>query len=183
MSLPLDVLKELIDYDPVSGGMTWRTRDAKFFKLGRFSREANAARWNTVRSGTSVFGGPCRDGYVRGHILGSPYLLHRVKWAMHYGAWPTGIIDHIDGNPENNDIKNLRASSIPANARNMRKPKSNTSGIVGVRFHKRAQKWNAQITVNGRAIHLGTFDTASAAAEARKAADATYGFSVRHGSA
>lgn len=161
--------------------MIWKVRGPQFFRFGRFTAEANAARWNTRRAGADVFVTPCADGYMRTSILGHPVVLHRVKWAMHYGRWPNGLLDHIDGNPRNNSIHNLREASVAMNARNAKKSKTNTSGITGVRFHKIAKKWYAQITVNGKAIHLGTFDTRDDAAAAKMAANAKYGFTERHG--
>jgi len=33
---------------------------------------------------------------------------HRMVWFWHYGKWPKGQIDHVDENPLNNRIENLR---------------------------------------------------------------------------
>lgn len=52
------------------------------------------------------------------------------------------------------------------NARNRKTPRNNTSGYMGVTWHKRDRKWVAQIMVKGRHIHLGYFSTAEEAAAA-----------------
>ena len=64
--------------------------------------------------------------------------VHRVIWTMFYGAIPKDfVIDHIDGNTLNNDISNLRCVSRDISARNKRKPKNNSSGVVGVKLNKK----------------------------------------------
>lgn len=69
------------------------------------------------------------------YISGVSYSLHKVVWVMHYGnVLPGTIIDHIDGNPLNNKISNLRAVTQTQNMRNKKSCGKNKSGIVGVRF-------------------------------------------------
>ena len=54
------------------------------------------------------------------------------------------FVDHIDRNKQNNNITNLRWVTFSENQRNSNKYKNNTSGISGVHFDKRNQKWIAQ---------------------------------------
>jgi hypothetical protein len=74
-------------------------------------------------------------------------------------------VDHIDGNPFNNQKANLRASSHAQNIRNqtVRRQKNKTSKFKGV--FKCGKKWGAQIKVNQKTISLGRFDDESLAAE------------------
>ena len=67
-------------------------------------------------------------------------------------------IDHIDNNRTNNCLSNLRWASHSENNHNMSITKSNTSGHKGVTFNYKAQKWKAQIKLDGLQIHLGSFD-------------------------
>ena len=67
------------------------------------------------------------------------------------------IVDHIDNNPSNNNVFNLRWGSLSNNQHNRKMSKNNTSGFKGVRFMKGVKKWRAEITINDVQIHLGEF--------------------------
>lgn len=75
----------------------------------------------------------------------------------------TQHIDHRDGDKLNNAISNLRIVTHQQNQWNQTKAK-------GYYFNKRAQKWNAQIRLNGKPIYLGLFDTEEKARESYIAA-------------
>lgn len=52
-------------------------------------------------------------------IQGVSYSIPRLIWEMFNGKIPSGyIIDHIDGNPHNNNIQNLRCTTIASNNKN-----------------------------------------------------------------
>jgi len=58
---------------------------------------------------------------------------HRIVWEMFNGEIPEGfVVDHIDGNPSNNTIENLRVCTNQENAYNSKKSKLNKSGISGI---------------------------------------------------
>lgn len=65
--------------------------------------------------------------------------------------------------------------------RNQRRRKNNTSGVNGVYFDKKRNKWAASISLKWKTIHIGRFDTIEQAAAARKAANAAYGYNSNHG--
>jgi len=70
--------------------------------------------------------------------------VHRVIWQLFFGKIPDGfIIDHVDGNPSNNNVQNLALKTIAENTRNSKKNSRNTSGYVGVSYLKTGY-WRAQ---------------------------------------
>lgn len=63
------------------------------------------------------------------------YLNHRVIWYLFYGELdPDKEIDHLDGDPKNNKIDNLRLVHRTLNARNHKMLCINTSGVTGVKL-------------------------------------------------
>lgn len=116
--------------------------------------------WKEPKKGrdlTKPAGAVSSHGYRVFGIKGRQFRLHRVVWLYHYGKWPKGHIDHIDGNKLNNNIDNLREASIKQNSYNQGKRKNNTSGYKGVTWHKGHQKWYASIKINGNSKYLGSF--------------------------
>ena len=106
--------------------------------------------------------------------------LHRAVFAVVHGRWPTGQIDHIDGDPTNNRIENLREVSGLENQRNMKRYTNNTSGYTGVR-RTTSGKWQALITDNGKRICLGSFEDPADAAAAYRAKADELGYHKNHG--
>ena len=87
---------------------------------------------------------------------------------------PTVKIDHKDGNGLNNRRENLRKATSAQNQFNRRVPTTNTSGCVGVVWHKRRKRWRAQISGNRQYMFLGDFKSKSQAARARALAVSKY---------
>ena len=121
----------------------------------------------------------------RGHrdikLKGKNYKAHRLIWLYVHGKFPDGQIDHIDGNPSNNRLENLRDVTNQENQKNAKKPCDNKSGHIGVCWRKDAEKWHARITVDGVLTHLGLFNVLEDAVEARRIASIKYGFHANHG--
>jgi hypothetical protein len=141
-------LKDVLSYAPDTGVFTWVA--------------PNSTR---VRKG-SVAGYLMPTGYIRIRINGETYLAHRLAHLYMTGVLPSGEIDHADGVRDNNKWLNLRPCIHAENHQN-RKPRKNSSGITGVGWHKLRQKWRATLTVYGKHIHAGLFDTIEEAVEAR----------------
>ena len=96
-------------------------------------------------------------------------LMPRVLWWMHYGKWPVGEIDHIDGNTHNDAIDNLRDCSRDENSKNRRAYSSNLSGYKGVypiKYKGVVRSYGAKIQCDRKPHYLGSFQTAREAAEA-----------------
>ena len=96
-----------------------------------------------------------KDGYVRIGIDGEHYLLHRVIWAWHHGYFPENQIDHINKNHTDNRITNLREVTQTCNMRNRGNYHNNTSGVKGVHWRIKHNKWDAVITIGGLFIMIG----------------------------
>jgi hypothetical protein len=97
-----------------------------------------------------------KDNYCFLRFNKKTYGIHQVVFAMHHGYIPKEI-DHIDANPSNNFIENLREATRSQNALNQPLTIKNSSGIKGVSWHKSAKKWVVQLTVNGKAKYFGTY--------------------------
>jgi hypothetical protein len=162
-------------------------REDGYFWLPRprsmFCDDISFKSWNAKHVGKKVFTSRDDDGYLRVRLFGRSYPAHRVIWALHYGKWPEGQIDHINGDPADNRIENLRDVSHAENGRNQRLHRTNTSGFAGVNWRARSRRWLASITVNGRRKHIGCFAALADAVAARKAAEAALGYHPNHGRA
>jgi hypothetical protein len=77
-------------------------------------------------------------------------------------------VDHIDNIRTNNNVNNLRWVSNSENNQNKGIYMNNTSGVKGVNFNKRKNKWRAYIHHNGKNYHLGYFENLEDAAKARQ---------------
>lgn len=155
-----DLLRQLIHYDKITGKMVWRARPVDMFGATKAWKA-----WNTRYSGKEAFTHTMGNGYRRGSIFCTNYLAHRVIWAICTGSWPVETIDHKNGNPSDNRWDNLRAATHAQNQQNKGLVKS-SSGVKGVCWNPRRNKWLAQIQANNRSIFLGHFDTKDDAAKA-----------------
>lgn len=181
-SLPSpELLRKLLRYDPDTGKLYWRERSPEMFS-GDERRVIHTCNWwNSRFAGKEAFTTPQTHGHLQGDVFGVKLKAHRVIMAMVNNNWPEQGVDHINGNPSDNRICNLRLASHLQNMRNRCRPKNNSSGVVGVYWFNRSKKWQAQINVNRKKIHLGFFDRKEDAIEARKRADIFYGFHENHG--
>jgi hypothetical protein len=127
-------------------------------------------RRGPVRFG-SMAGTRRSDGYLNVMVDGKFYRAHRLIFLYHFGYLPENEVDHIDRDRLNNKIENLREASKSCNARNSTQRSQTASGVKGVSWNKSAQKWQAQIMVNGTAKHLGYYSDFTEAVAHRLAAE------------
>ena len=167
----LKLLTELFSYDPDTGDLKWKVRP-----VSHFVGEDVASKWNARYAG-SVAGTRLRrpSGDKRYSEVGiratrggrtKLYFCHRIAWLMHYGEDPQGFeIDHIDHDPWNNRISNLRKCSVVENVQN----------TLGIRVRKHDLPKGvyvdkgcifSQIRCNGVTHRLGYFKTAEEAHQA-----------------
>jgi len=108
-----------------------------------------------------------RRGYLLVKLWGKNLMLHRLAWMLHYGQWPTNLIDHINENKSDNRICNLRDVDFQTNMQNVSaKTSRNTSGVRGVYLDKKHGFWRASISHNGKAKSVGIFRDIQSASEA-----------------
>ena len=132
-----DRLKQLLNYNPETGIFTWIVK-----KQGTRSNK---------------IAGTKRDkGRIAINIDGILYLAHRLAWLYMHGEIPKEI-DHINMDPSDNRIINLRAATHMQNNYNKEKQKNNSSGYKGVAWHKGSGKWQAYINIDGKRVALGLF--------------------------
>lgn len=168
-----DELRQLLDYDPETGVLTWRERPRELFSEDRVWR-----RWNTRYSGT-VAGSVLPVGYRYVQTSAGPMPAHRIIWAMIYDEWPEQT-DHINGDRTDNRLANLRSVCRTENQRNLTRRKDNTSGVTGV-YRYKSGGFLALIGTPPHQERLGIFDSIEAAAHARKQAEARLGYHANHG--
>lgn len=172
---PQATLRELLDYNPESGALTWRVRPAHYFKS-----TGAATGWNEKYAGTAALNCPMVGGYLHGSLLGFRQYAHRVVWKWLYGDEPPQV-DHDNGNKADNRQANLNAANPIINGRNMRYRGGTPSGNIGVAWSTNAGRWRAYLSANGKQKHLGYFPTIAAAKAARVKANKEFGFNPNHG--
>lgn len=173
-------LQECLIFDACNGAFTWRQRPVAHFKDGAKSAKHQAAIWNARFAGAPAFATPGNHGYLTSTLSGKRLLAHRVAWAIYYGNWPIGEIDHVNGIKTDNRIDNLRDVPRAINAKNL----SVRSGASrGVYWYDRTARWVAKIQHKGRQRHLGYYANKEDALRARAAAEIAHGFHTNHGRA
>lgn len=148
--LTQDELKHQLSYNPDTGHFTWIIRKSGV----RTSGIAGKTRPNGYRLITI--------DYVQHYV-------HRLAWLYTYGEWPTADVDHINRDPSDNRIANLRQVTRAQNLRNVAARSNSTTGIKGVTLQK-SGKYRACICINHKKQHIGLYWTAEEAAAAYAAA-------------
>ena len=171
----IEALRGILFYDADTGALTWKKRPMQSFVNSRAW-----AMWNKRFAGRPA-GCVGSRGYQNVKVDYQTLGGHRIAWAIYYGEWPEGEIDHINGDKLDNRICNLRAVSAAENMKNLRTPATNSSGVMGVSFVSRINRWRAYIRVNGRATHIGYFMSKEDAARARNLAAEKFGYHKNHG--
>ena len=154
-SLTQERLKALFGYNPTTG---------------QFTRKVKIKH---QPAGTLV-GTSGTRGYLQCSVDGEVHKVHRLVWLYVHGVWPIGQIDHINHITSDNRIDNLRDVSCAQNHQNRARKTKSASGYLGVTWHKRDQRWQAYIELEGKSTHLGLFQNLDDAVAARQRAEVRY---------
>ena len=120
-------------------------------------------------------------GYYMATIFGKRIRVHHLAFVYMMDVLPDCPVDHINGNRVDNRWCNLRLVTRLENQRNHGIRGDNRVGRTGVYWYPPLSKYQAQITVEGRRVHLGYHLTIDDAIAARVAAERQYGFHINHG--
>lgn len=134
-ALTLSNLKEKLNYDSSTGVFVW-------------------IKANKVAGSIHT-----KNGHIKICLKGKFYQAHRLAWLYMTGYWPNGQIDHINGQKNDNSFANLRDVSLSENLQNQRKShKDSKTGLLGVYFNRKNNRYYSSIWSNGKSISLGHFD-------------------------
>ena len=134
----LSLIHQHLTYDAYQGKLFWKQKNHGRHRIGKEAGCVNKLGYRTV-------------------VLNQRgYLTHRIICLLEKGSWPLAI-DHIDGNPSNNSICNLRNGTQQKNCEN--RSEHRKGRLIGTTLDKRKQSWCSQGWVDGKKIHFGTFKT------------------------
>lgn len=152
-------VRELLDYDPVTGSLTWTsqmpTDPVEGGKAGALAKAGSKYQYRR---------------FIQ--VDGRRFPAHRLIWLHAKGVLPNGYLV-----PKNDDYDDLRLGNwevLTASeaARRGGPRRSNTSGYRGVTWAKDKQRWLTYITHNYKRVHVGYFKTIEEAIAARDVAAA-----------
>jgi hypothetical protein len=133
-------LKKILNYSPETGVFKWRVSASSRAQVG------------------DIAGCITGEGYRLITYNKCQYKAHRLAWVYIYGNISDKIfIDHVNGKKDDNSITNLRLCSNAENQRNVGISTRNTSGFKGVHLDKSTGNWRVRPTLNGKAVHVGTY--------------------------
>ena len=146
-NLPAHDICNAFSYCQLTGILRWKIKPARHIKVGAIAGSK-----------------PANEIYWRVRFKRKNYALHRLAWVCVYGAWPTGHIDHINGDATDNRLANLRDVTPAENSQNILKATAkNKLRTLGVHQMKGRNGFRAAIGVAGKVKHLGTFQSEEAA--------------------
>jgi len=150
-------LKEILTYDELSGIFYWKVCRGSRISVGKPAGSLD------------------RQGYWIIKLHNKQYKAHRLAWLYKNGRIDDSLeIDHKNRIRSDNRFDNIRLVDKSLNQQNRSLQENNTSGIKGVSFNKKCNKWYAYITLNGKRTYLGLFINKEDAVRARVKAEEIY---------
>ena len=150
-------LKELFNYDPETGYL-FNKKPRAGVTVG--SRAGSVDSW----------------GHRQIKIDGKTYQEHRIVWLWWYGALPPCQLHHINKMRADNRVENLKEAPRDNydNQQDTLLRKDNISGVKGVCWLARYNKWQVQIQTDNKKKHIGLYTCLLDAVSARFAAERRY---------
>ena len=116
--------------------------------------------WKVDRGNRKTKGKLCgqvnNHGYRFTRYKGKTILNHRIIFLMHHGYLPK-TIDHVDGNPANNRIENLRECTMSQNQYNRKTDARSKLGLRNIQFHNRDQGYVVRFRLKGKTHCFGAY--------------------------
>ena len=182
MELTAEIARELLTYNPDTGKLYWKERPVKYFKNPNYTKSWNT-KWVGKEALTTIsYRKTGKISGLHGGFFYKDFLAHRIAWLIYYGEWPKNQIDHINQDPTDNRIENLRDVTQLENLKNQALRSTNKSGYTGVDFEKSKQKYRVRVQSKPYITkHIGYYDTIEEAVAARAVANINYNFHPNHG--
>lgn len=152
MKIDIHRARSLLSYEPETGLFRWIARAARNTRIGAVAGRKAAGRYVDIG--------------IDGRLIGA----HRLAWMFVHGEIAEGhVIDHINGDPTDNRISNLRLATPSQNLQNRHRP-GGANPVVGVTWDKHRQRWRADIKIGSKCVTLGRFVSISEAMAAHSEA-------------
>lgn len=149
----IDGAREVLEYSPSTGLFHWKVLKPGATKPGQPA------------------GGFTKRGYIRMRVNGVHIFAHRLAWAFVHNKLPEQQIDHINGNPADNRIENLRDVPQAVNKQNTQAAyRSNELGLLNIRLRKDNGKYQVRVHRNKKVFNIGEYSTSNDAIVARNIA-------------
>lgn len=131
--IELSEIRDKFYYDETSPSFIRHKNDGHRIKANNPAGYQEKNKYWRVKSGKKVF------------------LVHRIVFVLLGNTLDkNSIVDHIDGNPANNSISNLRKVTPGENCRNRKIRSDNKTGISGIT--RDADSYSSMVTLDGKAI-------------------------------
>ena len=151
-----EVWKTVPNYDNYMMSSRGRVKSLNFNRSGK----ERLLKQSLAKTGYLVFN-LCKEGKRKTFQV---HVLVVMTFLGHISCGHKLVVDHIDGNRLNNNLSNLQ---VITNRENCTKDKKGgSSKYVGVYWSKAYNKWQAQISINGKSKRLGRFTNELDASEA-----------------
>lgn len=131
-------------------------------------------------SGLNVVGSLLANGYRQVVFSKQFYKAHRIVWALHYGDPGPHLIDHVNGDKNDNRIENLRLADNAEQQRNKPAQANNRSGTKGLHWDDRMARWIGQVQAVGNNFWAASKDRATIEQWLRETRDRWHGEFAKH---